>query len=140
MLQQIAQRTAGDGDRPGQSVHFEIMAIAEHQARVRIEHQDALLHVVQNGVQEVLVPARGFMRVRGLRGRWERDHAVGREFGLCGIHCFPPGNAMGSPWNPTAPLGQESFRRIQWIADAFNQSVCTGVSAFVGVAIPTYIC
>ena len=58
--QQVAQAVAGVG-RPvpevsGDPVHFEVTAVVEEQPALRIEHQEAVSHVVERGVEARALP------------------------------------------------------------------------------------
>ena len=53
--QQIAQRASGPHDLRGEPIHLDVAAVADDQAAARIEHAEALRHVVEGGVEPLVL-------------------------------------------------------------------------------------
>ena len=65
MLQQGAQVASGFHDLRRQPVHFDIAPIADHQPAIRAEHDQALRHVVDGGVEaQILLLQFGLARAQ----------------------------------------------------------------------------
>ncbi len=132
MLEELPQRCSGLHDTGRQSVHLGIAVVAERQPGRRIEHQHAMRHVVEDGVEqrrlgadraarggaqdELLGANVGSRQLRSRQGRARqflggkilRGQFVGRKHGRCGAsarcnHRSVSTNAREQKARPNAP-------------------------------------
>ena len=104
MLDQLPQCAARLHDLWRQLVHFDIAAVVHHDACLRVEHAQALRHVVEGIEQPVVLRAQAAMQNDGQR---QSRNAYTREQGV-----WPAASMAG--WKTCRPV--KKLLRQYWAA------------------------